>query len=256
MEVSENIRARLAAMESVKPVSKHPPNLRLFEIGPLNVALMANPESYSSPYGMGLKDDEGIDSRRSIAKVHALGIRWMIAFDITDYKIIESRWREALKSNGVNGEAYLFETPDHYAIAPDVLDEVSRIALEAHSHDSGVVFYCHGGFGRSGTAAASLVLRELLANPSKSGSNSAPSLITNSKADLSPKIADIYKEPHLTTPNVYSSISTIRLKDPQDDLTLRDHNPRSSLYGISVETKAQILALEALEQALIIARDV
>ncbi len=227
-------------VESVRPAGTHPANLRQFIVKidgkPLIVSLLSHPEKFGSPYGSGKKVDEGIDSKATIAKLQAMGTKHLIAMDSDDFSLIQGRWLQNPEEKAYIHALYV---EDHTAPSQEILDKVHQIAQSAVRDSSHLAIYCRGGFGRSGTAACSLLIRQQI----------------QMKVDLPPieqkaEITDFNQKLHLTTPLVAASISFMRLCDPSAENDLRIYNQRASTSETTVETETQIRALEVLESRL------
>lgn len=232
----------IQAIESNHPKGRHPANLRHFVIHldgkPLLLTLVAHLERYGSAYGSGVGKDVGIGSMAAIKKIQATGTRYIIALEKYEFDVISSRWEAAGKQSETETFAQLIHVADHTPLTQGQLDRIYEIAMTAANTQSGLAIYCGKGFGRTGQAAASLLMRsdQMKDGLEKDATESA--------------IVDMYGEKVVAPPLVCRTIKRLRKKDPPHGSDLIAHNGRSSEAGITVETKEQILSLAELEHRL------
>lgn len=120
---------------------------------------MAHPERFGSPYGRGLAPDEGISFIAAFKKLFAAGINHLVAIDKFEYSIISKRWQGLENDSERKPETYLFAAEDHSPLSDDYLESIWQIAKQAAHLGEGLVIYCGMGFGRSGLAAAYIMLK-------------------------------------------------------------------------------------------------
>ncbi len=229
---SETLNMAYEAMEALRPETRRPANIRLFEVktdgSPLLMALMAHPEKYGTAYGSGIGKDVGIGSFATVRKVQAAGVRILVALEEHEYEVISKRWHDAAVKEGFEVESHLFHTTDHTPLTYESMTKITTLARKAVANNVGIAIYCGKGFGRSGQAGAAVILSNMRE-------------VVSGKTE---HLIDMNDEKTVVSHAVYSAVSALRERDPPagGDLTL--HNGRSSENGLTVETKEQIQALE------------
>ena len=234
-EESEILAKAYAEIEKVRPVTRHPANLRLLllevEKQPFLMGLMAHPEKYGTPYGSGVRENEGIDSKAAFRKLQAAGITHLVALDEFEFPIMSQRWADIGKENGKETKAHLFATQDMTPISDKSLEAICAIGKSAAKNNEGMVIYCGKGFGRSGLATVYTILKM---------QEEARMLIRDKKTVV---IEDLMKNSVNVPFHVAAAIKKVRQMDPPKGLNLKNYNGRSSEEGISIETSEQIMTL-------------
>ena len=174
---------------------------------------------------------EGIHPRNAIDKVKAAGYTHLISLETRCFRGIKEMWGE---------NAFLFDLNDFRSPTVEMLENIIRIVRMVVARGQYTLFCCHSGFGRSGVAAASVKIVELIERENPR----CPSPLTAHAPDI--KWEDV-----TTTELVREAVLAVRAHDPENGTDLKARNGESAIYGPTVENAEQFSALVDLEAYLI-----
>ncbi|MBT6120898.1 hypothetical protein HOH45_05470 [bacterium] len=117
---------------------------------------------------MGYMSTTRKDQMDFVTELKKHGAQHIIALQERDAQIVSDLW----SGSDSKYEFKLVHTEDFQGISVEKLDDIATFVTDKAKKGENVTIYCEGGWGRTGTVMASLVLRNLIEESSSSELNS------------------------------------------------------------------------------------